>query len=48
MIHLTLEQAERLERYRAYLELYWNSPVSPAEALIDVLGLGVKRNRGRR
>lgn len=43
LVRLSPEQAERLERYRGYLEAYWNSPVSPAEALVDVVGLNVDR-----
>ena len=43
LIRLSPEQAERLERHRGYLEAYWNSRVSPAEALVDVVGLNVDR-----
>ncbi len=42
-MRLSPEQAERLERHRGYLELYWNSPVSPTEALVDLVGLNVDR-----
>jgi hypothetical protein len=38
LLDLSAEQVERLERHRSYLELYWNSPVLPAEALVDVVG----------
>jgi hypothetical protein len=38
---LSPEQTERLERHRGYLEVYWNSPVSPAEAFVDVVGVNV-------
>jgi len=40
---LSPEQTEWLERHRGYLEAYWNVPVSPAEALLDVIGLNVDR-----
>jgi hypothetical protein len=40
---LSPEQTEWLERHRGYLEAYWNSRVSPAEALVDVVGLNVDR-----
>jgi len=40
---LSPEQTEWLERHRGYLETYWNSPVSPAEAFVDVVGLNVDR-----
>ena len=43
LMRLSPEQAERLERHRGYLELYWNSPVSPTEALVDLVGLNVDR-----
>ena len=43
LLRLSPEQAERLERHRGYLEAYWNSPVSPAEAFVDVVGLNVDR-----
>jgi len=43
LVRLSPEQTERLERHRGYLELYWNSPVSPAEAFVDVIGLNVDR-----
>ena len=43
LIRLSPEQAERLERHRGYLELYWNSPVSPTEAFVDLVGLHVDR-----
>jgi hypothetical protein len=50
LMRLSPEQTERLERHRGYLEAYWNSPVSPAEAFVDVVGLNVDRwarNRAR-
>jgi hypothetical protein len=37
LMRLSPEQAERLERHRGYLEVCWDSPVSPAEALVDVV-----------
>lgn len=43
LLRLSPEQAERLERHRGYLELYWNSPVSPTEAFVDLVGLNVDR-----
>jgi hypothetical protein len=43
LVRLSPEQTERLERHRGYLEAYWNTPVSPAEAFIDVVGLDVDR-----
>ena len=43
LMRLSPEQAERLERHRGYLELYWNSPVSPTEAFVDLVGLNVDR-----
>ena len=43
LMRLSPEQTERLERHRGYLEVYWNSPVSPAEAFVDVVGLNVDR-----
>lgn len=43
LVRLSPEQKERLERHRGYLEAYWNSPVSPAEALVDVVGLNIDR-----
>lgn len=43
LMRLSPEQVERLERHRGYLELYWNSPVSPTEALVDLVGLNVDR-----
>ena len=43
LMRLSLEQTERLERHRGYLELYWKSPVSAAEAFVDVVGLNVDR-----
>ncbi len=43
LIRLSPEQAQRLERHRGYLEAYWNSPVSPAEAFVDIVGLNVDR-----
>jgi hypothetical protein len=43
LVRLSPEQTERLERHRGYLEAYWNSPVSPAEAFVDVVGLNVDR-----
>lgn len=43
LVRLSPEQTQRLERHRGYLELYWNSPVSPAEAFIDVVGLNIGR-----
>jgi hypothetical protein len=43
LVRLSPEQTERLERHRGYLEAYWNSPVSPAEAFLDVVGLNVDR-----
>jgi len=47
LVRLSPEQTERLERHRGYLELYWNSPVSAAEALVDVVGLNSDRHRSR-
>ena len=45
---LSPEQTEWLERHRGYLEACWNSPVSPAEAFVDVVGLnGDRRARNR-
>jgi hypothetical protein len=44
---LSPEQTERLERHRSYLEAYWNSPVSPAEAFVDVVGINVRSARAR-
>ena len=43
LMRLSPEQAERLERHRGYLELYWNSPVSPTEAFVDLVRLNVDR-----
>ena len=43
LMRLSPEQTQRLERHRGYLELYWNSPVSPTEAFVDVVGLNVDR-----
>ncbi len=43
LVRLSVEQTERLERHRGYLEAYWNSPVSPAEAFVDVVGINVDR-----
>ena len=43
LVRLSPEQAERLERHRGYLEAYWNSPVSAAEAFVDVVGVNVDR-----
>lgn len=43
LTRLSPEQVERLERHRGYLELYWNSPVSPTEAFVDLFGLNVDR-----
>ena len=43
LMRLSPEQAERLERHRGYLEAYWNSRVSPAEAFVDVVGINVDR-----
>jgi hypothetical protein len=43
LMRLSPEQTQRLERHRGYLELYWNSPVSPAEAFVDVVGFNVDR-----
>lgn len=43
LARLSPEQTERLEQHRGYLEGYWNSPVSPAEAFVDVVGLNVDR-----
>jgi hypothetical protein len=49
LARLSQHQTERLERHRVYLETYWNSPVSPAEAFVDVVGLDVdRRARSRR
>lgn len=42
-MRLSPDQTQRLERHRSYLELYWNSPVSPTEALVDLVGLNVDR-----
>lgn len=44
MMRLSPEHAERLERHRGYLELYWNSPVCSAEAFVDVVGLDIDRH----
>ena len=43
LVRLSPEQTERLERHRGYLEAYWNSPVSPAQAFLDVVGLNGDR-----
>ena len=43
LMRLSPEQTQRLERHRAYLEVHWNSPVSPAEAFVDVVGLNIDR-----
>ena len=43
LLRLSPEQADRLERHRDYLEAYWNSPVSAAEAFVDVVGVNVDR-----
>jgi len=43
LMRLSPEQTQRLERHRGYLEVYWNCPVSPAEALVDVVGLNADR-----
>jgi hypothetical protein len=43
LARLLPEQTERLERHRGYLEVYWNSPVSPAEAFLDIVGLNGDR-----
>jgi hypothetical protein len=43
LLRLSPEQAEWLERHRGYLEAYWNSPVSSAEAFVDVVGLSGDR-----
>jgi hypothetical protein len=43
LVRLSPEQTERLERHRGYLEAYWNSPVSPAEAFLDIVGLNGDR-----
>ena len=43
LVRLSPEQTEWLERHRGYLEAYWNSPVSPAEAFVDIVGLNVDR-----
>lgn len=47
LLHLSSEQVEHLERHRRYLELCWNSSVSPAEAFVDVLGLNTTRRSVR-
>jgi len=44
---LVPEQAERLERYRDYLEQRLHRPVSPAEAFVDVVGVKVEQCRVR-
>lgn len=46
LVRLSPEQTERLERHRGYLEAYWNSPVSPAEAFVDIVGLNIDRLAG--
>jgi hypothetical protein len=43
LVRLSPEQTQRLERHRGYLEAYWSSPVSPAEAFVDVVGLNGDR-----
>ena len=43
LLRLSPEQTQRLERHRGYLEVYWNCPVSPAEAFVDVVGLNMDR-----
>ena len=43
LIRLSPEQTQRLERHRGYLEVYWNCPVSPTEAFVDLVGLNVDR-----
>lgn len=43
LIRLSPEQAQRLERHRGYLEVYWNCPVSLAEAFVDVVGFSIDR-----
>ena len=47
IVRLLPEQAQRLERYRDYLERRWNRPVSPAEAFVDVVSLKADRRRIR-
>jgi hypothetical protein len=43
LVRLSPEQTERLERHRGYQDAYWNSPVSPAEAFVEVVGLSADR-----
>ena len=43
LVRLSPEQTQRLERHRGYLEVYWNCPVSPTEAFVDLVGLKVDR-----
>ena len=43
LVRLSPEQTDRLERHRGYLEGFWNSPVSPAEAFVDLVGLNIDR-----